>query len=234
MEYLQIIVTSVVSYAVLFALAELSGRKQIAQLSSFDYISGITIGSIAAEMATELEEPLQPLLAMAIYGLMTFGITLLSMKRPRLRRFLSGTPVIVMDNGQIFRENMRRAKLELSEFMSMCRAQGYFDLGAIQTAVFEGNGQLSILPVSARRPATPEDLSLSPEAEYISTELILDGRVLGENLHRMGLDHNWLDKQLKAQGYHSAREIFLAVCDREKNLTCYPVEQRQGKAGQSS
>lgn len=229
MEFLQIIMMSVISYAVLFLLAGLSGRKQIAQLSSFDYISGITIGSIAAELATELEEPLQPLVAMAVYGLLTFGITLLSMKRPRLRRLLTGTPVIVMDNGQIFRENMRRAKLELSEFMSMCRAQGYFDLGAIQTAVFEGNGQLSILPVSSRRPATPEDLSLSPEAEYFETEVILDGRVLGENLHRMGLDHNWLTKQLQAQGYHDAKEIFLAVCDRERNLTCYPVEQRAGK-----
>ncbi len=229
MEFLQIIMMSVISYAVLFVLAGLSGRKQIAQLSSFDYISGITIGSIAAELATELEEPLQPLVAMAVYGLLTFGITLLSMKRPRLRRFLTGTPVIVMDNGQIFRENMRRAKLELSEFMSMCRAQGYFDLGAIQTAVFEGNGQLSILPVSSRRPATPEDLSLSPEAEYFETEVILDGRVLGENLHRMGLDHNWLTKQLQAQGYHDAKAIFLAVCDRERNLTCYPVEQRTGK-----
>ena len=106
----------------------------------------------------------------------------------------------------------------------MCRQQGYFNLTDIQTAVFEFNGKLSILPVSTKRPANPEDLSLSPEPEYIQTEVIMDGRLLEENLNRIGLDTNWLDKQLAAQGYKHPREVYLAVCDRNNSLTVFPLE----------
>lgn len=116
---------------------------------------------------------------------------------------------------------MKKAKLELSEFMVMCRQQGYFDLSAIQTAVFEYNGKLSILPVSGRRPVTPEDMKLAPEQERIFTEVIMDGRILEENLKRMGRDAAWLDKQLRAQGIGGAGEVFLGLCDAELNLSCY-------------
>ena len=82
---------------------------------------------------------------------------------------------------------------------------------------------LTILPVAARRPATPEDIGIAPEKEQIFTELIMDGRVLGENLHRMGVDETWLLRQLRQQGYHSAREVFLAVADANKQVAVYPV-----------
>ena len=82
-----------------------------------------------------------------------------------------------MSNGKLYRENMKKAKLDLSDFMVMCREQGYFNLGDIHTAVFEYNGKLSILPVSGRRPATPEDMNLAPAQETMFTELILDGRI---------------------------------------------------------
>ena len=94
----------------------------------------------------------------------------------------------------------------------------------IQTAVFEYNGRLTVLPVSTKRPVNPEDVNLKPESEYISTEVIMDGRVLDENLKRMGLDSKWLEKQIKEQGYKNAKEIFLGVCDRNKQLTLYGNE----------
>lgn len=101
----------------------------------------------------------------------------------------------------------------------MCRQQGYFDLTSIQTAIFEFNGRLTILPVSTQRPATPSDMNLCPEQEMLFTELIMDGRVLESNLQCMGLDLIWLDKQLKHRGIHSMQDVLLAVCDRNRKLS---------------
>lgn len=227
MELLQVAITSVVSFLVLFVLAKFIGHRQIAQLSAFDYIIGITIGSIAAEMATELEEPLQPLLAMVVYALLAILLEVLALKHPRMRKFIDGTPTIILDNGKLYRQNMKKARLDLTEFLIQCRKQGFFDLGAIQTAVYESNGQLSILPVASRRPVTPEDIGVAPEKERIFVEVILDGRILGDNLQRMGVNEAWLEKQLQAQGYRNASEIYLGLVDSGKQLSLYPIQSSE-------
>ena len=224
MEILNVLLTSLLSVGALFAIAKIMGHKQMSQLDFFDYISGITIGSIAAELATELEEPLQPLIAIAVYGVVAVLLSKITSLFPKTRKFVNGTPTILLNNGKLYRENMKKAKLDLSEFMVMCRQQGYFNLNDIQTAVFEFNGKLSILPISKKRPANPEDLNLSPAPEYIQTEVVMDGRILDENLKRMGLDDKWLQKQLTAQGYRKPQEVFLALCDENKQLTVFAME----------
>ena len=227
MRFLVLCLTSLGSFGALFLIAKLIGHKQIAQLDFFDYITGITVGSIAAEMATELEEPWKPLVAMLLYGGVTVLLSILSNRLPRARKYLNGTPTILMDRGKLYRENLKKAKLDLSEFMVMCRQQGYFDLTSIQTAVFEYNGKLTILPVSSQRPVTPNDMNLSPKQEQLFTELIMDGRILEDNLKRMGLNLTWLEKQLKERRIHSAKDVFLALCDPDLNLVLF--EQNPGK-----
>ena len=216
MNFLRLCLTAVLSFVTFFLTAKYMGHKQISQLDFFDYIAGITIGSIAAEMATELEEPWKPFVAMIIYGGATLLLSIISIKFPRTRKYLNGTPTILMDNGKLYRENLKKAKLDLSEFMVMCRQQGYFDLTNIQTAIFEYNGKLTILPQSAQRPLTPNDMNLAPAQDMIFTEIIMDGRILDDNLKRMGLNTKWLENQLKQNHIRSADDIFLALCD--KNL----------------
>lgn len=220
-QILTLCLTSLGSFAALFLAAKLIGHKQIAQLDFFDYITGITIGSIAAEMATELEKPWKPLTAILIYAGITFLLSVVTNKFPRTRRYLYGAPTILLDQGKLYRENLKKCKLDLSEFLVMCRQQGYFDLTSIQTAIFEFNGRLTILPVSTQRPATPGDMDLAPEQELLFAELIMDGRIQEHNLKHMGLDLTWLDKQLKQRGIHSPQDVFLAVCDRNQNLVLY-------------
>lgn len=205
-------------------IAKIMGHKQMAQLDFFDYITGITIGSMAAELATELETPWKPLIAMIIYGGISVSLSIIANKSLKTRKFINGTPTIIMNNGKLYRENMKKAKLDLSEFTVMCRQAGYFNINDIQTAIFEYNGNLTILPVSNKRPLTPEDMQLSPPTEEICTELIMDGRILGENLKRMGLDENWLNKQLKSQGYHNAKEIYFGVCDQNHQLSLFAMQ----------
>lgn len=224
MELTKVILTSLLSAAMLFLIAKILGHKQVAQLDFFDYITGITIGSIAAELATELEKPLKPLTAMVVYGIIAYLLSVISSKLPRTRKYINGTPTIIMNNGKLYRANMKKAKLELSEFMMMCRQLGYFDLNEIQNAVFEYNGRLSVLPVSDKRPIQPADMHLSPAPASICAEVIMDGRILGENLRRMGLDDKWLSKQLADQGFKTAGDIFLGVCDRNHQLTLFAYE----------
>lgn len=221
MPVLTLCLTTVGSFAILFLSAKIIGHKQIAQLDFFDYITGITIGSIAAEMATELEEPWKPLLAMVIYGGITLSLSLISSRFPRSRKYLNGTPTILLDHGKLYYENMKKARLDLSEFLVLCRQQGYFDLTSIQTAIFEYNGKLTILPVTTQRPVTPQDMALTPDQELMFTELIMDGRILEDNLKRMGLDRTWLEKQLKQRHISSAKEVFLAVCDRNLKFVLF-------------
>lgn len=208
----------------MFVLAKILGHKQVAQLDFFDYITGITIGSIAAELATELESPWKPLVAMVIYGMAAFALTILAHKFPKTRKYINGTPTIIMDNGKIYRKNMKKAKLELSEFMVLCRQEGYFNINDIQTAVFEYNGRMTILPKSEKRPLVPEDINIIPDKAEIFTEIIMDGRILHENLKRLGLDLSWLDRELKNQKYNNAKEIYLGICDKSNNLTLFPVD----------
>lgn len=224
MEILKIIGATVISAITLFLIAKVMGHKQIAQLDFFDYISGITIGSMAAEIATELERPWRPLIAIVIYGLISIGLSLLTSKQSKLRKYINGAPTILMNGGKLYRKNLKKAKLDLSEFLVMCRQAGYFNLSDIQTAVFEFNGKLTILPVSEKRPITPADMDIKVKQEFISTEIIMDGHVLDENLKRRGLDMTWLHKQLAANGYHNAKEIFLGLCDENNQVSLFPLE----------
>ncbi len=225
MEVFTVILASLFSAAVLFIIAKIIGHKQVAQLEFFDYITGITIGSIAAELATTLDKPWwKPTVSMIVFGVITVILSVLTRKLPRSRKFINGTPTIVLNDGKLYRKNMKKAKLELSEFLLLCRQEGYFNLDDIQTAVYEYNGKLSILPVSTKRPLNPEDMKLSPPPEHIGTEVIMDGRILGGNLRRRNLSKAWLQNKLKAQGYQSAKQIFLGVCGKDDRLTLYPSD----------
>ncbi|MBQ6336058.1 MAG: DUF421 domain-containing protein [Ruminococcus sp.] len=224
MEVLQVVLASSFSAVVLFLIAKIIGHKQVAQLEFFDYITGITIGSIAAELATTLDKPWwKPTISMLVFGSITVALSIVTRRFARTRKFINGTPTIIMNDGKLYRENMKKAKLELSEFLLLCRQDGYFDLNDIQSAVFEYNGKLSILPKSTKRPLNPEDMKFDPKPEHIGTEIIMDGRVMDDNLKRKGLDDDWLKKKLKKQGYKSAKEIFLGICYDENQLTlfCY-------------
>ena len=222
MDIINVILTALLSVAALFIITKIMGHKQISQLDFFDYVSGITIGSIGAELATELESPEKPLVALCVWGGVALLLNLLTHKLPKTRKYINGTPTILMNNGKIYRDNLKKAKLDLSEFMLLCREQGYFDLDEIQMAVFEHNGRLSILPKATNRPATPEDLKIPAKATHLGVEVIMDGRIMGENLARIGLDGTWLDSRLHSQGFKSAKEIFLAVYRPEEDkLTLY-------------
>lgn len=225
MELFRTAVTSVISIIVLFLLTKLMGNKQLSQLSMFDYIIGISIGSIAAECSFENENPERMVAAMMIYALSAYLVSIVTGKSTRLRKIIIGRPLILYDNGKLYRENFKKARIDISDFLTHCRNQGYFDLSKIRTAVFEYNGSLSLLPVESDRPLTPNDIDISPMQQEIMVNVILDGHVNDKNLKQTGNNRIWLEKQLHSQGFHNADEVFLGMVNiMDNTIDLYPIE----------
>ena len=220
-EVIHVIVLSVVSLVVLFLLTKLMGYRQMSQMSLFDYINGITIGSIAAELATNLEDYHRPLTAMIIYGLVTVLLSLLTEKSICVRRFVNGKPLVLLHHGTLYEKNLKKAKIDLNEFLEQCRVSGYFDLSKLQAVILEGNGRLSFLPKAEAHPVTPSDLKLQPESEDLTAVLVLDGHIMERNLHHSGKDKKWLSAQLSALGFPDAKDVLLATCDLNNKLTVF-------------
>lgn len=229
MEILKIVMTSLASITVLFIVTKLMGDRQISQLSMFDYINGITIGSIAAEMATSLEGFTRPLVALLIYSVVTIAVALFTSKFIVLRRFFTGRAYILFDNQKFYFKNFKHVKMDMGEFLTECRVAGYFDLSNLQSAILEPNGRMSFVPNSNNRPASPQDMGLSVTQEEMLSNVILDGQILEENLKARGLNEQWLNSQLKEQSAPAIEEIMLATCDSQNKLAWYKKVQEKRK-----
>lgn len=228
-DSLDIILRSVCSVIAIFLISKLMGKKQISQLSFFDYIVGITIGSIAAQMA--FDDSLhyyETLLAITVYGLCDLSISIATNKSIKMRRFFVGTPTVLIYNGKIIEENMMSAKYDINDLLSECRYNGYFNVCDVKYAIFETNGRLSFLPYSDKRPLTPYDMKIDVKPEELIANVIIDGNVMSNNLKACGKDENWLQNQLKIQKYNDIKEILLATCDND-TLTVYKKTRKKKK-----
>jgi uncharacterized membrane protein YcaP (DUF421 family) len=222
MQVIKIIIFSVVSLSAMFFFTKLIGNKQMSQINMFDYINGITIGSIAAELATALDSgPVYPLVAMAVYTAGICLISFISQKSLKLRRFFEGRSLVLMRNGKLYKENFKTAKLDISEFLAQCRINGYFTTDDIEEAFMEPNGRISFNLKSTARPLTPKDIGLDPGKESADITIILDGSILEENLRQSGNNEKWLEKELHRLGIGNVKDIFLAVCDSSNKLIAY-------------
>lgn len=218
MDFFRVFITAPISLTVLFLLAKLMGNKQMSELNMFDYINGITIGSIAAELATgEFTDIYDGVMAMVIYSLIAIMLTFLSQKSLLLRRFITGKSIIIYDNGKFYNKNLSTAKIDINEILVMCRSKGYFNFDEIQTVILESNGQLSILPKDKNRPLTPDDMKITVLQSGVEAVVIQDGKVLERNLKATGNNIEWLKKELKKQNIKTS-EVFIAFCDNSNTL----------------
>ena len=227
-EVFYIIALSLGSVATIFILTKLMGYRQMSQMSMFDYINGITIGSIAAEMATSMEESfVQPFTAMVVYAMAAIALSWISSRSLAARRVIEGKPLILLNHGELYRENLKKSKIDVSEFLVQCRVNGYFDISKLETAILEGNGKISFLPKATDRPVTASDMDLTPQQEYMVANVILDGRVMDENLRHTGKDEKWLQNQIKGQGADRVEDVLLATCDVTNQVTVFLKSNRR-------
>ncbi len=218
MQIFKIIISSFVSLASLFLFTKLMGNREMSQLSMFDYISSIALGSIAGEMAVmSTDSIIEPLVSMIIFTSTTIIISYSTCKSIVLRRFFEGQAILLFQNGQIYEKNLLKAKLDVDELLSACRISGYYDLEEIHTVYLETNGKISVLPSSTTRPTIPKDFGLDPVQNTPLPNVIIDGKILNDNLKITGKNKTWVDKQLKEKGITDINEIILATFDQNKD-----------------
>lgn len=213
--------SALISISVLFVVTRLLGKRQVSQLNFFDYINGITIGSIAAELSyTTGRERLVPLTALIVYGLVSYAISFLTNKSMLARRLFTGKPVILMENGKLYEKSLMRSHIDINEFLTQLRLQGFFDLNDVSLAVLEINGGLSILPKSGSRPATPDDLKIAVEPDLPAAAVIIDGHIMRKNLSNIEKNEDWLQNELGIRGARADR-VLLATVDADGGLTLF-------------
>lgn len=221
-ELLDVTIRAISSLVTLFLVTKMLGKKQISQLSLFDYVIGISIGNFAAEMTINLEShELNGIWAVVLFGLFAYLISWLTMKSIVLRRFFMGTPTVIIQDGKILEKNLKKVKFDINDMLEEIRGAGYFDLSEVEYAVMEANGKFSILLKPEYRPVTPKDMNLKVPKESLCANIIIDGKIMHNNLYNINKDEKWLNKELKVKGYRDISKILLATIDSNQKITIY-------------
>ncbi len=188
MQILYIIVLSAGSFLTLFLLNKLMGNRQMSQMSYFDYVVGITIGSIAAEMATNLDKSwYYGVIAMSVYAIIDVVLSFFARRSKKARELLNGKPIVLISKGKIYKSELKKAKINVNDLISQARNKGFFDISEIDCAIMEDNGSISFLPYPIYRPATPEDIHKNPVRTGLVTNLVVDGVLQDDGIQQAGL-----------------------------------------------
>lgn len=215
---LKVLMFSGASVVYLFIVSKISGKKQIAQLNYIDYVLAISIGSISAEMATDLgDTPFYLYLeAMSVFLLFDLLINFLERKGAFMKKFLKGKPLILIDDGKINYDDLKKSKLDAKDLLMLARGLGYFDIKDVAFAIFETNGNLTIMPKGAQKPTVAKDLNNNIEKASLPIYLIFDGNISLSSLKEIKKDKEWLFKKLGFSSKKELKQIILASYD-EKN-----------------
>ena len=221
MDFFNIIILGMVSFIVLFILSKIMGYRAISELSFFDYVVGITIGSIAAEMSTNIDmEWWKGVTAMAVYAILDLVFSFLSQKSSAARQIITGNPIILIYKGKIYKKNLRKARIELNDLITSARMAGYFNIADIDYAIMETTGKISFMPVPLKRPLNPKDFNFAPQSEGLTVNVIMDGKIMEDDLADAKIDKNDLIRRVKQQD-KEVKNVFLGVMDSNGVLTLF-------------
>lgn len=224
---------TILAFTGILIFARILGKEQMSQLTIYDYITGITFGDLAATIALdETAKVGQHFYILAFFAFLAFALGYIAERNRPLRKLIEGEPAVVIHNGKILEDNMRRMNYSMDNLLTQLRGKDIFDIADVEFAIIENNGAMSVLKKSQVRPVTPQDLELETEYEGVPTELIVDGQVIYQNLGQLNLDEQWLITELQKRGINSVQDIIYASLDasgqlyidqRQDNLT-YPLD----------
>lgn len=222
MEFLNIIGKSFGSLVILFLVTKLIGRKQAGQLNLFDYIIGITIGSVASAMILDKDVKfLEGMAAVLVYGVSAYLISLITSKSIVCRRIIIGSPSVLIDNGRILYKSLKESKIDVNELLQEARNNGYFDISQIEYAIMEPNGRISFLLKSKYNQPTLKDMKIKADYQGLCSNLVIDGKIMHNNLKQIKKSEKWLMKRLSNNGYTELDDIILVICDSKEKLTIF-------------
>lgn len=230
-EAINIIPRSLISLIVLFFTTKIIGKKQVSELSLFDYVIGISIGNFTAEMVMDIQgQYINGIIAMLTFGIFAYFVSIISMKSILLRRYIIGVPTLIIENGKILENAMKKTKIDINDLLEQTRNAGYFDIDEIAYAIMEANGKLSFLPKDKNKPITKKDMSLKQEKDELTANIIIDGKLMKNNIKNTDKSLEWVIHDLKVKGYKTYENILLATYKNneiivyEKNINKKPTD----------
>lgn len=217
----EIVVRCIIAMTTLFFMTKLLGKKQVSELSLFDYVVGISIGNFASEMAINLEaEFFNAMLAIVVFGVLAYIISILTLKSLKLRKFFIGSPTILLEHGNLIYKNMKKSMIDVNDILSQAREMGYFDISEVEFAILEANGKISFLPKGEYKNVNIKDMNLKIEKQGLCANVIMDGNIMNDNLNNIGKDEEWLLHELDVKG-KNVSDILLATVDINDKLVIF-------------
>jgi uncharacterized membrane protein YcaP (DUF421 family) len=220
-DVIELLLKVVIAFAALFIMARLSGRKEISQMTFFNFISAIAVGTIGGSIVTSPTFTIRDgLLALGGWLLLTVLFAYIDIKSKGARKILEGEPIIVIKQGKIMEKALGRTQLDVDGLMAHLREKNVFSLKDVEYAIFETDGKVSVMKKQAQQSVTKKDLNIpSPQQIYpYSTEVIADGKIVKNNLKRLNIQEDWLKQQLQQKGIDSVSDVFYAEVQRDGSL----------------
>lgn len=229
-NFLNICFRTILVLIILFFITKMMGKKQISELNFFDYVVGITIGSIAADISLDIEKDmLAGIAALFIYGFISYIISFVSIKSILARRFFIGVPTVLVEKGKIIESGLKKSKIDVNDLLMEARENGYFNLDEIDYALMEVNGNISFLPKEKEKPVTKKDIKIKCSNEGLTVNAIIDSKYMANNMKAINKDKEWLDHELKVNGYDNYDNILLATIDNNYKVTIYEKNVKPDK-----
>ena len=210
----------------LFILTKILGKTQISQITAFDFISAIVLGELLGNALYDDKIGIpQIAFVVTIWGGLMYVTELITQKFKRSRHLLEGSPVIIIKNGKLVRDEMKKNKLDVNQLKHMLRSKDVFSLDEVEYAILETDGMISVLRKSEFQTPTRKDLKLAPKPVRLPITLINDGEIIYDNLREKNLTEEWLLNELEKQNY-KLEDIFHAEYEKDKELQIYPIVNR--------
>jgi len=199
--WLEIIVRTLSAAFVLFLMTRLLGKRQLSQLTFFEYVTGITIGDLAAFLSINHDQDWYiALIAIVTWFFVSLAIEFLQLKSKKSRDWIDSKGTVLIKNGKVLEDNLKKEKLTNEELMEQLRRKSIFKLSQVEYAVIEPDGQVNALLKDIYQPITPAHLGITIPPEAEPQTVILDGKIMDEPLSTAGFGRQWLNTELEKQG----------------------------------
>lgn len=229
MSWIELTLRIVVSFLVLLIMARLMGKRQLSHLTFFNYITGITIGSMAASLTIDSRLPiLQGVYSLILWSALTIALSYITLKSPMTRLVTDGQPTILIKKGAVDKKTMIQMRVSMDDLTMLLRENKVFDIKEVDYAILEPNGQLTVMKKPEYEQVTRKDMYIPVQSiKNLPAEIIVDGKYVEKNIREFDVDRIWLDNEISNQGYLKVGDIFYAELTREGDLFVMP--RHEGK-----
>lgn len=216
---MDIILQTLIAFFAILLIARILGRQQVAQLTVFEYINGITFGSIAATVATDLgQSTWGHIIGLFIFGSLTYLMAYLSKKNRAISKIVDGEPVLVIQDAHILEKNLARFNYTVDDLNHLLRKKDIFNIQDVKYAILETTGEISVVKVALKENVKMENMNLQATQEELITDIIVTGKIIYENLKKRNITVDWLTGQLKTMGVRNINDIYYATLDKDKRI----------------